>query len=418
MMSCPFSISRSSQLTTADLQELLDAGAVENIRLEFKREDPKKPEMLKKLSSFGNTFGGFLIVGAEEGEKGKLAGFPGIEVQNDYKQRIVLWCAHDLYPPLQVDVSEPVPAPGSSTGRVCYVILVDDSDTAPHFINNRGGVYVRVNERSKGVQPELANETEIRHLLNQRELVLRRRADLIARAKERFEAFLQAGDAIRQEGGEERRMDYARLMISIMPRFPVRPVVEHLRLLEIVRSQYEPWRQVGFPPMPGEALSQHESAIVLDRRDDELLEVNVWGQISYAWVISERIERDPYCSQDIHMDRFLGHLLVYLRYSHLLLAAIGYAGPLRAQLRLQGIRGVSWRFYRHSQPFRGPSSLLDDRVSIDFDWDSTELAGDRIDAQCLRHIFLATNWDRRADGDGIERLLSDGYEYNMWTRRP
>lgn len=47
-----------SQLTTADLQELLDDGAIENVRLEFKSDVPNKDETLKKLSAFANTFGG------------------------------------------------------------------------------------------------------------------------------------------------------------------------------------------------------------------------------------------------------------------------------------------------------------------------------------------------------------------------
>jgi len=54
-----------SQLDTRDLQELLQDGSVENIRLEFKLLPPDKDETLKKLSSFANTFGGFMVVGAQ-----------------------------------------------------------------------------------------------------------------------------------------------------------------------------------------------------------------------------------------------------------------------------------------------------------------------------------------------------------------
>ena len=45
-----------TQLQTQDLQELLTVQAVENVRLEFKRELCSKDDMLKKLSSFANTF--------------------------------------------------------------------------------------------------------------------------------------------------------------------------------------------------------------------------------------------------------------------------------------------------------------------------------------------------------------------------
>ena len=51
-----------SQIDTADLQLLLDEVAIENVRLEFKRDDPGKDEWLKKLSSFANTFGGYVII--------------------------------------------------------------------------------------------------------------------------------------------------------------------------------------------------------------------------------------------------------------------------------------------------------------------------------------------------------------------
>ena len=58
-----------TDITTADLQELLDEKAVENIRLEFKLEIPHKDEMLKKLSSFANTFGGYAVIGAKANSK-------------------------------------------------------------------------------------------------------------------------------------------------------------------------------------------------------------------------------------------------------------------------------------------------------------------------------------------------------------
>jgi hypothetical protein len=82
-----------SQLGTDDLQELLDEGAVENARLEFKLEVPNKDGTLKKLSSFGNTFGGFMVIGAKASSAdGRLEDLPGVDVQPGYKQKVVQWC--------------------------------------------------------------------------------------------------------------------------------------------------------------------------------------------------------------------------------------------------------------------------------------------------------------------------------------
>jgi Schlafen, AlbA_2 len=54
-----------SQITVTDLKELLEKGDVENLRLEFKSEVSDRDDTLKKLSSFANTYGGTIVVGAK-----------------------------------------------------------------------------------------------------------------------------------------------------------------------------------------------------------------------------------------------------------------------------------------------------------------------------------------------------------------
>jgi len=81
-----------SELRSTDLQELIDDGAVENIRLEFKSEVPNKDETLKKLSSFANTFGGFMVVGAKANSAdGRIQDLTGVDEQPGYKQKLVQW---------------------------------------------------------------------------------------------------------------------------------------------------------------------------------------------------------------------------------------------------------------------------------------------------------------------------------------
>jgi hypothetical protein len=110
-----------SQLTTADLQELLADKAVENVRLEFKSAPPNKDELLKKLSAFANTFGGFLVVGARADSKdGRTEDLTGVNPENGYKQKVVQWCFDGASPPLIVAVSDPIPSP-MNAANVGYV---------------------------------------------------------------------------------------------------------------------------------------------------------------------------------------------------------------------------------------------------------------------------------------------------------
>lgn len=249
-----------SHISSHDLGELLSDRSVENIRLEFKREVPDKDETLKKISSFANTFGGYVIIGAQAGSAdGRISGLPGVDVEPGYKQKLVDWCFTSVAPPIQIEVSDPIPTPAAS-GKVCYAIYTAESDLAPHFLNGRKGVYIRTNEFSGRFEPSLATEHELRHLLERRKLVRQRRSDLLDRARNRFRTFAERryGDFEPSKNSIGSRLD-----LSFIPRFPARQVCEHQRLLSLLKTKTLPWRGVGFPRITGGVISQHESAIVL-----------------------------------------------------------------------------------------------------------------------------------------------------------
>jgi len=249
-----------AQITPDDLQELVTERAVENVRLEFKREIPGKDETLKKLSSFANTFGGDLVVGAAASSAdGRIADLPGVDPQSEYKQTVTQWCFGGTTPPVIAEVSDPIGTPAGG-GKVCYVIRVAESETAPHFLNGRKGVYIRTDEFSSRFEPQLATENELRYLLERRRLTRERRAGLINRACERFAAFASRPPA---PDGDRREYLGARLEIAVLPRFPAVPLCSHPQLMTIVKESKVPWRRSSFPKNTYAAISQHESAIIL-----------------------------------------------------------------------------------------------------------------------------------------------------------
>jgi predicted HTH transcriptional regulator len=181
-----------SQVETADLQELVQEKAVENARLEFKLLVPSKDDTSKKLSSFANTFGGYMVVGAKANSAdGRIEDLPGVDEEAGYKQKVIDWCFKHVSPPLTVEVSDPIPAPNAS-GKVCYVIYTPESEVAPHFLNGRKGIWVRTDEFSARFEAELANDNELRHLLDRRKLIRERRVSLLDRARKRFDTLAAA----------------------------------------------------------------------------------------------------------------------------------------------------------------------------------------------------------------------------------
>jgi hypothetical protein len=400
-----------SQLSVDDLQELVAGRAVETVRLEFKRDVPGRDETLKKISSFANTYGGFMVVGAQADSKdGRIQSLPGVDPQPSYKQTIVQWCADGVSPLILVEVSDPVPSP-QTPGKVCYVIYTAESDIAPHFLNDRKGLWVRTNEFSSRFEARLANEAELAHLTARRQVVRERRSGMIDRARRRFRTFIDR----RYVELTKSASIGSRFSLSVVPRFPAKPLCEHATLRTVLKEFKLTWRQVGFPRDSLPTVSQHESEIVLRPGSAfSLLEANIWGLLFYATEIDDQVKED----YGIHLNRFLGQVIVFLKHAQGILPRLGYVGPLTIEMRLEGICGTQWIYFDlPNTPTKGPVSDLDDDVSFSLAITTDDLATrlDGVARDLLRLIFFAMNWPAQAESDArLIDAIKDGYKFNMW----
>jgi hypothetical protein len=408
-----------SDLGPQDLQDLLDRQAIENVRLEFKRAIPTKDETLKKLSSFANRYGGYVVIGADASSAdGRIAGLPGVEAQPSYKQTVVQWCFDGVSPPLTVAVSDPIESP-ADTGKVCYVLHVPESDLAPHFLNARKGVYVRTDEFSGRFEALPATEAELRYLFDRRKPIFDRRAELLRRAKRRFRAhadrsYQEAMSAMPAAAPPETKEARSYFELSVVPRYPAQTLCEQQDLRPHIRNSALAWRGTQFPLLLENAVSQHESAIQLDPCGClSILEANVWGMLFYATEIQEEIRG----RQAIHPFQFVGYVLLFVKHAARMLPKIGYSGALVVDMTLQSIGGVPWT----SSGGSGPSSQLDDEASFGIETTSDVLAEnpDRIAMDLLRYSFFATNWpDAVHTQQRLQNLVLEGYRFNFWPLPP
>jgi hypothetical protein len=400
------------QLTNADLQELLQDGAVENVRLEFKREVPSKEETLKKFSSFANTFGGFIVVGASANSSdGRIEALPGVEEQNGYKQKIVDWCFTWASPSVTVEVSHPIPT-RDGPGKFCYVVHVPESDVAPHFLNGRKGVWVRTDEFSARFEARLADENELRHLFDRRKLILERRAHLLERAKRRFGTFISR---MHTDLGGSKTPGGSRLEFCIVPRFPARPVCDQSKLKPLVEGNTLTWRGYLFPRFDRNAIvSQHESALVFPAaRKLSIFEVNIWGMLFYG----TKIDGDHNGTFGIHLYEFVGHVLAFIKHAGDMLPKLGYSGPILVETALASVLGVPWLYAEQGGfPASRPGSELDDSVEFSISTTSEALRDrpDGVAMDVLRYVFFSVNWPGLVEGSNLENLVRFGYQYNSW----
>lgn len=399
-----------SQIEPTDLEELVKDKAVENIRLEFKSELPEKDELLKKLSSFANSYGGFLVVGAKANSaNGRIHALPGVDEQAGYKQKIVQWGFDAVSPPLVVEVSEAIPV---ADNKFCYVIYVAESEVAPHFLNGRNGVWLRTDEFSQRYEPRLATENELRHLLDRRQIVQGRRSNLIDRSRRRFEMF--RSKQAKGPADELRLKKAPRLELSIGPRFPVRPVCEQARLATILENCRIPWSGTTFPYSNARLIYHHESAIFLPPPDAHnqvgFVEANIWGPLFYGIEIHVEMPQKDEQTKGIHSNQLAANLLLWMEHAKRMISSIGYEGSLLVDVRLSDINNIPW-FYPEG------CSELDTEFSftVATTADVVRERRDEVVKQMLEDISFGANLDvYRDDSKWAESLLRNAYRYALW----
>lgn len=129
-----------SELTSQDLQELVDRNAWEDLTHEFKRglpgnSDGDRTEFLGDVSSFANSSGGYIIYGMEEvdGEAHQLVGVEGVADENI--QRLEQMANSGIDPPIPGLHSVVVRLEGN---RTAIVIHIPRSPVLPHMVSVKG----------------------------------------------------------------------------------------------------------------------------------------------------------------------------------------------------------------------------------------------------------------------------------------
>ena len=403
-----------ANITTEDLAELLQEKAVENIRLEFKSQDVEKDEWKKKLSAFANTHGGFVILGAAEHSGGKLAGFPGLDKIPGLKNKLVDICYSGIYPLVQPYVSEPIASP-DTPGKSCYVVYVDDSAEAPHFLNSRKGAYVRTDERSQQLRTQLATYEELSHLANRRERAVQRRDRLLERARQRFDQLVteKYGSHSRTTGTIG-----ATLEIFVSPRFPSAQLALHGDLPSLLELDRVEWKGGWFPVL-GYLSTQQESALAAGATYSfSLLEIGVWGNLFLAAEVEHSVPtRGGAQTSGIYKEAVMGLLLVTLEKCRSLYEQIAYMGMLDISVRIHRSRNTPWVQDAFMDYDSGPTPTLDDDATANLEIDVRLLARHRDDLakELAKSLLYSLNWRVAASSPHtMDSFLQAGYSFNGW----
>lgn len=203
----------------------------EGVRVEYKREITNS--LPKIISSFANTLGGIIIIGVATDDNNRVK-FPieGIVNERGIEERIVQSALDNIYPAVMPDIVIcNVKIDEAETDKVVVVIRVDESQQAPHAIQNRTRVYIRL----ESITPpyELAEIDRIEYLLKRRD-----------EPREICQNILNRID--RRQVAQRSSPEHPNLALYSHPIFPYRPVISTAEIHEHM------YRAVGIPHRLGD----------------------------------------------------------------------------------------------------------------------------------------------------------------------
>lgn len=397
-------------LTLDHLNDLIAMRAQETLQLEFKREQVDRDEHLKKVSSFANTLGGRIVYGIEQDGESRAARLTGVDRSDQFESQLTSWCAHYLKDPLIPTVSLAIPVPGSA--KVAYVVDVPESELAPHFIGGRKGCYIRTNEGSHRFEPKLADQAELRALLNRREEARARGETLRIRSSTRSNKRLEMLKTVLNTS-----VPWVPITFRAALRFPLKPLVESSRLGELVERCSFDFDASKFPHTYAGVYSHADSLVFSQPRHPilSLLEVTTYGSVTYTDFLQAE---GTFSHTDfpgaksmsfatVPAGRALGAAHLGAKMAARYLAALDARGGLVLSLVLKDLKNTGFSSGNRKWPAGLP--FLDETIEVSRETSCDQYVSNWRNElhQLWRDLYFALGWKSAYGPEGEEAIAAD-----------
>ncbi|MFP4497037.1 MAG: helix-turn-helix domain-containing protein [Vulcanimicrobiota bacterium] len=390
-------------------------GAQENIRLEFKRDYPGRSNMLKKLSAFANTYGGYLILGVDEDGMGRVKALNGIEPISRLDQKIIQWCFDEIYPPIIPYISPPIPHP-EEPGKVFYVIYVEQSLETPHVLNkSRNGLYVRTDEYSQKFLTRLAKFDELEFLMNKRRMAEEFLSTLLVRANRR----LNTHKVIKFE---EHHGTDSLLKLILIPFFPQNRMFEPEHLIPYAQNASIKARNMDLPDFSYKKIHSQFESIISENPGVSYysyFEINIYNMLFYVCDVTREyreIKRQSRYSKVIPTKVIMAEIILFFRYALNFYNMSGFDGILKLMAVMENVKGRQIRLHV-DKGMDMPISYLDNQLQMERSYSIMELKEQKnIAIEIFRELCfsLGAKHIYSLSSREIEEFYEEGLEYLGW----
>jgi len=348
--------------TPEDLNTFLSTGVRENFILDFKRDFPKNLE--KTLVAFANTYGGTILIGVDETSTG-AAVLPvhGLDLRPGLRERVLQIALDNIYPPLVPDVHV-IPIKSSATiadaDRGVIVVRVHESDDAPHAVEERTAVYLRVDNISDRFERK-ATIGEIEWLINKREKSVAEKARILRHVQMHAREYRERRS--RRNTGQK-PLEKGQIVFYTVPRYPRGQLAEPRQLREIAHSArvqiavVPSFLPIGSPiPVPQGVLFDESHGT------SEFHEQGVIYHSFDFWWESGSVETGTPSSRTVSPSVSAAWMWATLELAAGVYDAVGFGGLVDLDFRFEGVKGA---LFMNPSIFNNydPVPIVDDDIGV------------------------------------------------------
>ncbi|KPK75426.1 MAG: hypothetical protein AMJ89_04540 [candidate division Zixibacteria bacterium SM23_73] len=307
--------------------------------IEYKGDFPSNLE--KSISAMANTYGGIILIGVEADKTTNTPVLPikGRELEKGLEEKVTSICLRKIYHPY-FPLVKVCPFKNEKGEDKCVVFIrVYESDQM-HAINNNTDVYFRIKSQNEPFRKATVDEVE--WLKNRRQKAVENREKLLRIADQRFESmpYDQLDQLKVRETHKDLHSSYRK--VSIIPLFPIRPLLDYLQLLNLKDAYYRWFDNVVFLGKPISSSGSLSFPLVHydDSKSPKYLnntEFNIWGLIynkQSLWENSDPENRDLF-----HVSYFLKQIHRVVTVGRSIYEKAGYFGSALIDVEVGGILG-------------------------------------------------------------------------------
>lgn len=212
------------EITHKDITDFCNEQIRENISLDYK--EAIDTSISKTIAALANTWGGLIIIGAEDDDSKPRLPLKGVEFKEHLREQINNIILGNITPPVFPEVQV---CPSEDNKTALIVIRVPQSNTTPHAIRGNTRVYIRTDTSNE--PEELATVDRVLWLVNRREKSVELKNSFFDKSQLRLQKLTE----------KEIPIEHADVIMSASPLYPYEAMIDYRKLrngiLEQIKSQ-------------------------------------------------------------------------------------------------------------------------------------------------------------------------------------